>query len=665
MQTAAKERAPLPFGPFILERRIAVGGSAEVFLARPRQGMKPAPQLVIKRLSRVRGNPQDFDALSREAELHRAVQHSNVVNVFGAGMVGNEPYLAMEYVPGVDLHRLLRLSASDNRTLPTEVAAYIARSVAEALHAVHSARDRHGKALDITHGDVSPSNIYLSLDGQVKLGDFGIARAARGSEDAAKSPQSGEVLKGKAGYLAPEQLKGGPIDQRCDIFALGVVLGEMLIGEKVFSGSGQLATLLSNREADIGPLRRISEQLPAPLYRSCTRALETDPSRRFPDARAFAESLAGVGDAQRAQAALAEWVAWARDSSLFARQFERRVRHSSGINWATPTGATSYASEHASSSVRRNGVVTHSGVTFSTLLELAATGHLGLEDEVSLLGAPFQRVDAVPELARYLAPSTANTTAQLFGPGVPDYTAALRDTPMLDVLARMRSRRETGALFVSRAKAEGTEERKDIYVDKGRLIHVAASDRDDLLGQYLLRLKLITRAELDLALGQLRSHDGRLGEALVALGLADRAAVSRAVRNLARDRVASVCSWHEGQAQLYRGSAPANVDVPLDLDLAVPMMAGAIHILARGDALRIATLLPGRRHEDTQSPEERGSAPSSLLDLLDVVVTGEVSLSDACQALIDRGKARERVVSEREAHAAVMVALALEWLRSR
>jgi hypothetical protein len=304
-------------------------------------------------------------------------------------------------------------------------------------------------------------------------------------------------------------------------------------------------------------------------------------------------------------------------------------------------------------------------VTFSTLLELAATGHLGLDDEVSLLGAPYQRVDAVPELARFLAPSTANTTTQLFGPGVPDYTTLLRDTPMLDVLARMRSRRETGALFVSRARSEGSEERKDIYVDKGRLIHVAASDRDDLLGQYLLRLKLLTRSELDLALGQLRSYDGRLGEALVGLGLAERAAVSRAVRNLARDRVAFVCGWREGQAQLYRGSAPASVDVALDLDLTVPMMAGAIHNLARGEALQVTTLLPGRRHDDARSPEERGSAPSSLLDLLDLVGEDEIALDDVAQGLIHRGKARERVVSEREAHAAVMVAIALEWVRAK
>ena len=490
MQTAAKERTPLPFGPFVLERQIAVGGSADVFLARPRQGLKPAPQLVIKRLSRARGKANDFELLNREAELHRAVHHPNVVTVFGAGMVGEEPYLAMEYVPGVDLHRLLRLATSDNRTLTPDVAAYITRSIADALNAVHSARDRNGKPLQITHGDISPSNIYLSVGGEVKLGDFGVARAARGADEVRRGTQSGEVLRGKLGYLAPEQLKGGAIDQRCDIFALGVVLGEMLIGEKVFSGSGQLATMLSNREADIEPLRRVSDQLPAPIYRACMRALETDPNRRFPDARTFAESLGVPSDNPGAKAALAEWVSWASDSNLFAQKLERRLRHSSGVDWAN-TDAANDSSPRVLSTVRRAGIVTHAELSFSALLELAATGHLGAQDEVSLLGAPFRRVDAVPELSCQLMPSTANTTAQLFGPGVPDYTAALRDTPMLDVLARMRNRRESGALFVARARSEGSEERKDIYLDKGRMIHVAASDREDLLGQYMLRLKLI------------------------------------------------------------------------------------------------------------------------------------------------------------------------------
>ena len=664
IQSAPREGALGPFGPFVLTRRIAVGGAAEVFLARPRQGNKPAPELVIKRLAHTRGKAADFDVLSREAELHRAVRHPNVVTVFGAGMVGDEPYLAMEHVPGVDLHRLLRLAAGENKLLSHDVAAYIARSVAEALHAVHTATDGRGTPLCIVHGDVSPSNIYLSLTGEVKLGDFGIARASSGNDGGARA-RSGEILKGKVGYLAPEHLKGAATDQRSDIFALGVVLGEILLGEKVFSGSGQLATLISNRDANIEPLRRVSERFPAPLYQACTRALETEPERRFADAGAFAESL-GLFDVDKAKAALAEQVAWARDSNLFARQLERRLRHSSGTSLPSQHLPSSPSLELSGSSVRRGGNVTHSNVSFSTLVELAATGYLGLDDEVSLLGAPYRRLAEVPELSRHVAPSTANTTAQLFEPGVPDYTTALRETPMLSVLARMRNRRESGALFVARASREGGEERKDLYLAQGRLTHVASSDRQELLGQYMLRLKLISRVALDQALAGLRGYDGRLGEALVEMGLAERGAVQRAVRNLARDRVASLCSWREGRVQLYRGSKPAAVEGSLDLDLAVPMMTAAMHS-QRGESSgpRGRVLLPGRRHEDTTSAEERGSAPSSLLDVLEAVGSGPTPTEDVVRLLVERGAARERVVSEREALAAVQVALTLEWIRPK
>jgi serine/threonine protein kinase len=670
--TADKERGLGPFGPFVLERRIAIGGSAEVFLARPRQGSKPARELVIKRLSRSRGKAHDFEVLSREAELHRAVNHPNVVTVFGAGMVGDEPYLAMEYVPGVDLHRLLRIATSENRTLSPEVAVYIAGMVAEALAAVHDARDARGSSLMIVHGDVSPSNIYLSTAGEVKLGDFGVARAARGSDDVVRSLETGQVLKGKLGYLAPELLERRPVDRRSDIFALGVVLGEMLIGEKVFSGASQLATLLSNRDANIEPLRRASEQLPPPVYQACRRALETDPERRFQDARAFADSLGMSGATREAKAALSEWVSWARDAKLFAKQFERRVRHSSGVTWASGERVAAgdrpapEPAESGSSSVRRGAAVTHSALSFSTLLELAATGHLALGDEVSLLGAAYRRVEQIPELARYLMPSTANTTAQLFDPGVPDFTAALRDTAMLDVLARMRNRRETGAMFVARVSRDGTEERKDVYLDKGRIVFVHSSDTEDLLGQYALRLKLITRTELDLALANIRSYDGRLGDALIGLGLAEPAAVFRAMRNLARDRVASLCFWREGRVQLYRGTRPGLVPVSLDLDLTVPMMTAAIQLLRQGpDPLAgIESVEPGRRFEETSQPDERAAAPSSMVDLLEAVARGPVRIAGLSQLLIEKGKARERVVSEREALAAVVVALPLEWVRS-
>ena len=655
-----KDSTPQAFGPFVLQRRIAVGGTAEVFYARPRQGQRPAPELVIKRLLPERSKGDHYQALSREAELHRAVRHENVVTVFGAGMVGNEPYLAMEYVAGVDLHRLLRFASNENRGLPPFVAVYIARSVALALHAVHCACDETGAPLNITHGDVSPTNVYLSTSGEVKLGDFGVAHTAL-----SLAADRSDSIKGKFGYLAPEQLVGDPFDQRADIFALGVVLGEMLIGGKIFPGNGQLAILLSIREANIELLRRAADQMPAALFQSCTRALSRLPEDRFPDAAAFAASLEPWCEGSKARATLAEWVARALDANVLARQFEQRLRHVSQGNLAAKRAAPGAPPASETSVIRRNKLVIHAAVSFPTLIELAATGQLRLDDEVSLLGAEFRKVERIDELSRYLMPSTATTTGQLFEPGVPDFTADLAETPMIDVLARLRMRRESGALFVARTNRRGDPDRKDMYLSAGRLLHVASSDREELLGQYALRLKLIDQEQLDEALLHLRSFGGRLGDTLIGLGLAEPTAVFRAIRNQGRDRVASLCCWRDGRVHLYRGSEPGHVEFPLDLDLSVPMMAGAmLQLRQSGDPLaQITRLHPGRRFDSTASEEERGGAPPTLLELVKLLGTG-LRLAEAIERLGAWGLQVGRAVSEREARAAVLVAIALEWLRA-
>jgi serine/threonine-protein kinase len=645
----------------VLERRIAVGGTAEVFYARPRHGLRPAPELVIKRPLRERGKEDLYQALSQEAELHRAVRHPNVVTVFGAGMVGDEPYLAMEYVAGVDLHRLLRFAINGSRPLPPFVAVYIAHSVALALHAVHGATDARGARLNITHGDVSPTNIYLSSKGDVKLGDFGVAHAALGA-----TPARNDRIQGKFGYLAPEQLVGDPFDLRADIFALGVVLGEMLVGGKIFPGNGQLAILLSIREANIEPLRRAADQMPAALFQSCTRALEREPDARYPDAGELAASLEPWFDPAKARSTLAEWVARALDGNELARQLEQRLRHVSQAGLGSRRLSSGMSRNGRDSSIiRRGNVVIHSDVSFATLLELAATGQLRLDDEVSLLGAEFRKVERIDELSRYLMPSTTTTTGQLFEPGVPDFTADLAETAMLDVLARMRMRRETGALFVARTNRRGDPDRKDMYLSAGRLLHVASSDREELLGQYALRLKLIDQEQLDQALRSLRSFGGRLGDTLIGLGLAEPTSVFRAIRNQGRDRVASLCCWRDGHVHLYRGSEPGHVEFPLDLDLTVPMMAGAMLQLRQAvDPLaHVTRLRPGRRFDATAAEEERGGAPSTLLELL-AQIGGGLPLPDAIRRLASWGQSTGRPVSEREARGAILVACALEWLRA-
>jgi serine/threonine-protein kinase len=669
--------AQQPFGPFVLERRIAVGGSAEVFLARPKLGIQPAAHLVVKKLLRAAREGGDFDALEREAALHRAVVHRNVVNVFGAGMVGDEPYLAMEYVEGVDLYRLLRRADAEQRKFPPGLAAFIAMRVASALSAVHTAHDHEGNALHIVHRDVTPSNIYLSIDGQIKLGDFGIARF----EQRVKPAQPSVGLKGKFGYLAPEQVAGEPFDHRADLFALTAVFGEMLIGERVFPGSGQLAVLLAIRDVNIGPLRQAASSLPVGILELCEKGLSRDPDARFQDAAEFAAALSEFEQPspEELQITLAEWVNWAKDSSQLARQIEGQVRDSvqrmravrarSSGGMAAVREAPPFTDPPATlslSNVRRGDGQTLSGVTFPKLIEMIATGDLTADDEVSLMGQEYRFIRDVHELGRHLLPSTTATTSRLFEPGIPDYQVLLKDTPMLEVLAYMRQKGETGALFVERGAHSGSSSRKEIYLEKGRLLHVASSEREELLGEYLVRRGRLTREQLETALGTLSSYGGRLGDTLIGIGMVDAVDVFRAIRDQGRDRVATLCGWSEGLVTFYRGTAPQRVEFPLDLDLASPMMAGAI-VRAKGEPKTLLPegkkrLLPGPRGEAVRHPRERGSAPASLI-YVSTLPPERPTVDVALERLMSYRTGHEaRPVGAKEAAAALVVAELLGWI---
>lgn len=676
-----------PFGPFVLERRIAVGGSAEVFLARPKTGLAPAPKLVVKRLLAGRTESQ-FDLLDHEATLNRAISHPNVVTVFGAGMVGDEPYLAMEYVEGVDLYRLLRHAESEHRRLPVGVSVFVTRRLAAALSAVHAARNAEGVPLGIVHRDVTPSNVYLSVDGQVKLGDFGIARVS----EQVRPPSGDPGLKGKFGYLAPEQIAGEPFDHRADLFALTAILGEMLIGDRVFPGSGQLAVLLAIRDANIEPLRSRAAMLPPGLFAVCERALSRAPGDRYPNAHELAEALAPFErpDAASLQAELATLVREAGDAKHLARQIKDSVnrmravarrgtpnpeapesvpplaipRRRAELAEPRPPSAAKALQNVEVSRVRRTDGRVLEGLSLPRLLELVATGELLGDDEVAFGDGVYRKIREHAELARHLLPSTTQTTRDLHAPGAPDYRALLGETPMTQVLAQMRRERETGALFVERADRTGAPQRKELYLRAGRLHHVASTDRSELLGEYLVRRKAISREQLETALGALAGFGGRLGDTVVGLGYVDSVDVFRAIRDQGRDRVAALCGWKRGSAMFYRGTDPGHVEFPLDLDLASPIMAGAI-VQSNGEPRvllpSVDTLLsPGPRHYAAFDPLELGTVPVSLR-MLPTLAAQRVSIAEAVTRLTAPRPA-ERAIGSKEAQAALVAAKILGWV---
>jgi len=277
------------FGPFELENRIAVGGTAEVYVARPVDPKAQPQRLVVKRLlPDFLKDAEGRTMFEREAALHAAVKHGNVVKVFATGQTDQgEPYLAMELIDGMDASRLVR-RVKESGGMPVDVAVYMAHEVLRALASVHAATDDKGQPLAIVHRDVTPSNIYLAKSGEVKLGDFGIAR---GSERTTLKSTAAGMLKGKFAYLAPEQVAGEPVDWRADIFSLATVLAEFLIGDQLFPGQGQLAVLLAIRDCRIDALTAIKAKLPNGLYDVVAKGLTRDVEKRWRNANEFADAL--------------------------------------------------------------------------------------------------------------------------------------------------------------------------------------------------------------------------------------------------------------------------------------------------------------------------------------------------------------------------------------
>lgn len=585
-----------PFGPFLLDERIAVGGTAEVYLARPAEaGTGLPPRLVVKRLlPHFAMDAEGRTMFQREARLHVAVTHANVVTVFHAGEdQRGEPYLAMEYIDGVDGYRLLRKLRQSSQLLPVGVAVHIAREVLLALASVHEALDpTRGKPLGIVHRDVSPSNIYMSVDGGVKLGDFGIARST--TRTTLRS-EAGQVLKGKFAYLAPEQVAGEPSDHRADLFSLAVVLSEMLLNEQLFPGAGQLAILLAIRDCKIDALTAIRDRLPDGLYDVLARALDRDPGARYQTARELNDALAPFASAREpARTEIAARVQWVRtsqsgDGFVAIRESVKQLRAASPETEPPPTpvvpvdvdddafdaldGKTGEYAALPSFVLTRSGE-RHGPWTFARLMEALATGQLERGDKVDFVGRGFKPVEEIDEFARFLPAPTA-TTNPLVGPGAPDFVDVISAGAMLGTLMRVLAGRETGVLFAERPGGAGDPlGKKEVYFVEGRLHHVASSNASELLGEYLVRREKLSREELDLALAVLPRYGGRMGDTLISMGLVGAVDVFRAIREQGRDRVADLFAWGEGTMHYYRDKTLPQVEFPLDLELSWLMLAG-------------------------------------------------------------------------------------------
>ncbi len=276
------------FGDYEVLERIGEGGMCQVFRARREDLADDCALKVLK--DDARKDPRICDLFLTEADLSLMLRHPNLVRTYDAGEIGGRAYIAMELLDGGTLDRLARRLADEGGRLPDDLALFVVRELLAGLEALHGAKAPSGRPLGVVHRDVTPHNVFLGRDGRVVLGDYGVVHIeAHGASVGGPAP-------GKLAYLAPEALGPDGVDQRADVYAVGVLLYELLLGGRPFDAPDDATTLDLITEARPTRPRRVRPDLPAGLEAVMESALHRRPAARPRSAGAFREELAPYVD---------------------------------------------------------------------------------------------------------------------------------------------------------------------------------------------------------------------------------------------------------------------------------------------------------------------------------------------------------------------------------
>jgi len=277
----------VPFGKYILLNKVSSGATAAVYCATLREDSGLERMVTVKRvLPQMAGDPEFVETFVREAKTCARLVHSSICPIYELGKIGESLYMVSQWVAGRDLGALVKRLQETGRVMPPITAAFIANRLCDALDYAHSLKNEHGVCLGIIHRDISPANILVSFEGEVKLMDFGIALASGRSQQT-----NVDALKRKLSYMSPELVRGTALDARSDVFGVGVCLYEMVTGQRLFAAPTDIATLKLVSEAAVPADAAALQAAPQELASIILRALAREPEERWPSAGEMAHAL--------------------------------------------------------------------------------------------------------------------------------------------------------------------------------------------------------------------------------------------------------------------------------------------------------------------------------------------------------------------------------------
>lgn len=648
-------------GDYVLLERLGIGGMAEVFVAERAGPYGFVKRVALKRiLPGLAADRRFAEMFCDEARVSAALNHPNIVHVLDFGECDGELFMAMEFVEGVTVAKLLRMAASAKRPIPVAIALYVVHEVLRGLDYAHEARDEEGRPLRLVHRDVSPGNMLLGFSGEVKLSDFGIAR----SEVVARRTHPGE-LKGKMGYMSPEQVGGLEIDRRSDLFTAGIVLAELLLLRPLFQGKNELETLTRINRVDLGVLERHGQGLPRGVRAVLDRALQRDPNRRFATAGHFADALSQAARAEGMLLSSEAMAAWLRDvmgrgdapgaspSGSMPRGQDGPRRPESGARRAERTSARDRNVALRAADGTSLGIV-----TLTELMGRVATGRVPLDAWGSMNGAPWAPLKALPGVSQlrgrsayeFAEPSSAPAPAT--APLMPAQRLRFEQR-MLPSYVYQALREERSVLLLVRSG----ERVRRIYVREGQIEFVASTDAAQLLGELLMAEGAIAAEELDDCLVEAADTGCRLGEVLTARGHLRQSTLVRLLQQQREQRLATMFAWSSGSLSVLPGEPSG--EPPLSGSAGAALVSAAVRrgfgddVLAQALApLRNAVIVPsGASFEPTLL-----GLTDSELRCLRLVLPGGALKEAALRKVVETCRT-ERLCRGREALLALFIGL--------
>ena len=560
---------PSALGPYIIDRRLATGGMAELFIAERHGPYGFRKRVALKRiLPQYLGDPDFKSMFIDEAKIAARMSHPGVVQVFDFGEHEGELFLAMELVDGTNVSRVLQASKRLKKNIPLEVALHITARTAHALAYAH--RQGSSDEVPFVHRDVSPANILLTATGHVKLTDFGIAKMSGQN----RHTEDGHV-RGKLGYMSPEQVVGAPLDGRSDVFTLATVLGEMLIGESLFGSGSELDILVRIRDADLSVLDNATRRVPRDVRDLLGRALAKIPADR-PAAAAFADVCEEICRRR----------AWGHGTERTARLL---VKLNLGENVGDPEasgpstevvdttelppGAAEMLRGVDATSQQVYRVRLASGeelgpLSYPRLVQLITTGKVCANTQIAKTDHSFLPATAWPELTRFVTSPAISwrddeTTRASRG-------GELSPGSLVPLVHQIFRTRETGVLHL-----RAGERRKKIYFVDGRPEFVASTDRHELLGEHLVANGFCLRMEIEMGLALMPRYGGRLGDALVGLQVLRPIDLFRAISSQVRERLLEAFRWRSGTWAFIPG-ARSHEETFLIVETSYPLLRDAV-----------------------------------------------------------------------------------------